>query len=47
MKRTFLITDDEDVVWGIAPTKLEARKQISWHLPKGNIYKIESIWYTE
>jgi hypothetical protein len=40
----FLIKDQKDVVWGIAPSELQAKIQIQWHLPKGNSYKIESMW---
>jgi hypothetical protein len=37
----FFIKDDKDNVWGIAPSKLEAIKQINWFLPKENNYIID------
>lgn len=40
----FIIKDSNDLVWGIAPSKLDARIQMQWHLPKNNSYKIESMW---
>jgi len=37
----FIIKDASDEVWGIAPTKIEAKKQAQWFLPKENQYYIE------
>lgn len=45
MNLIYFIKDSKDEVWGVAPNKIEAIKQINWFLPKGNIYKIESMWY--
>lgn len=45
MNKMFIISDKTNLVWGIAPTKLEAKKQARWFLPKDNIYKIECMWY--
>lgn len=42
-KIAFIITDEVGFVWGTAPTAVQARKQISWFLPKGHSYNIEPI----
>lgn len=36
----FLIVDEQGFSWSIAPTKLDARTQIKWFLPRGKSYKI-------
>lgn len=40
-KLIFLIKDNTGTTWGISPTKLDARINIAWFLPKGNKYVIE------
>lgn len=47
VKKIFIIRDGEGVVWGVAPTKIDARIQIQWHLPKNSSYKIECELYSE
>ena len=37
----FMIVDDMNVGWGVAPTKLDARQQMAWFLPHGKKYHIE------
>lgn len=37
----FLIVDEKGFVWGLAPSKVQARVQIAWFLPKGGNYSIE------
>jgi hypothetical protein len=35
----FFIKDDKNFVWGVAPSKIQARRQIRWFLPRGlNLY---------
>ena len=41
----FIITDQFNEVWGIAPSIIQARKQISWFLPKGLEYSIDYALY--
>lgn len=43
MTKVFLIVDDNNVVWGVAPTLVQARKQAAWFLPKSN-YNIFMDW---
>ena len=44
----FAIVDSIGQVWGLAPSKIQARKQIAWHLPKNNAYQIDvRLVYTE
>jgi hypothetical protein len=45
MKTVFVISDQDDVVWGVAPSKLAAKIQIQWHLPKHNNYSVEVFWF--
>ncbi len=33
-KVAFVITDETGHVWGMAPTKIQARRQIAWFLPR-------------
>jgi hypothetical protein len=40
-KLVFFIKDEKQVVWGIAPSMVQARRQIAWFLPKGNKYSID------
>jgi len=43
----FVITDSVGFVWGVAPSKVQARKQIAWFLPRGYNYRVEpQIAYT-
>jgi len=42
----FLILDDKGFAWAVAPTKVQARKWISWLLPKGISYTIEPYLIT-
>jgi hypothetical protein len=37
----FVIKDSQNNIWGVAPSKLQARVQIAWHLPKNGSYRIE------
>jgi hypothetical protein len=37
----FFILDEKGFAWGIAPSKVQARVQIAWFLPKGNQYRID------
>jgi hypothetical protein len=37
----FLIKDPNGRAWGIAPSKIEARVQAAWFLPRGIKYTIE------
>jgi len=39
-KVVFIIQDDKGFVWGMAPTKIQARKQIAWFLPRRAKYII-------
>lgn len=45
MTKVILIKDEDDEVWGVAPSITQANRQIKWYLPRGNSYKIECIWY--
>lgn len=40
-KVIFVIKDEVGFVWGLAPTKVQAQKQIRWFLPRGGKYIIE------
>lgn len=40
-KLIFFIKDDSGVVWGVAPSTIQARRQIMWFLPKGQTYYID------
>ena len=40
-KLIFFITDAQGTVWGLAPSKIQARRQINWFLPRDNKYSIE------
>jgi len=44
MTKIFVIVDDRDLVWGIAPTFIQAKRQISWFLPKNAVYNIKMDW---
>jgi len=43
--KVFIIKDQSDEVWGIAPSVIQARKQIAWFLPKGLKYSIDYALY--
>jgi len=43
--RVFIIKDQFDEVWGIAPSVTQAKKQIAWFLPKGLEYSIDYLLY--
>jgi len=40
-KLVFIIKDASGNAWGISPTKLDARINIAWFLPRDNKYYIE------
>ena len=40
-KLIFIIMDDMKVVWGIAPSIIQAKRQIKWFLPRHLKYTIE------
>lgn len=40
-KPVFFVKDEDGTTWSIAPTKLDARINIAWFLPRGNKYYIE------
>lgn len=43
----FLIFDEANNPCGVASSRLQARVQIAWHLPKGKSYRIEpKVTYT-
>lgn len=44
MTKIFLITDSKNIVRGIAPSLTQARRQVSWFLPKGIEYTIRMDW---
>ena len=40
---TYFVVDRMGFAWGVAPTKVQARRQMAWFLPKGIEYKIETV----
>lgn len=42
-KLIFVITDRYGVGYGLAPSKVQARRQIQWFLPKGIEYTIQPV----
>lgn len=36
----YIILDEKDNVYGVAPTKTQAKMQTNWFLPKENKYRI-------
>jgi hypothetical protein len=39
----YFIVDRMGFAWGIAPSKVQARKQMAWFLPRGIKYSIETV----
>lgn len=44
MTKIFVIVDESNLVWGIAPTLTQAKRQVSWFLPKNTVYNIKMDW---
>jgi hypothetical protein len=39
----FIIKDETGSVWGVAPSMVQARRQIAWFLPRGNKFVVEVV----